>query len=427
MTLLYRGIKNLLRCDESEVVEGIARYVISQYRTVRFVSRFVELTRQTPIPALLTLLAWTRSFLVVCPNGPLVGIAWIARLSNECRAIEPLIALAPEVQWTELKFQSRVSVRDTLKLTLQNLRSIPRVYRIARRMHLQFESFKAMRVIELLGYYARYHELFSQGKFDLALTSNHSNPHGIAFNLAARKCGVPVVLISHGMPVRPVARLRYDLAVVHSEAASATYLEEGCEIDRVLIHGRKQDHVPMRAGPLPAQVNIGIFLCKDVNEQRLKTLVKNLLANNRVARILIRPHPKNLWRTIDAWIASHDDARLCKSHESTVPDDLKGLHVVFGGNSSVLIDSVTTGVPSAYVNDLDHGASDMHRFVAEGLIYRSEINPELDKILHFYQRPDWSQTLRRFANIDQDEAAVLAEALKIMAEVRISSGVATFI
>jgi hypothetical protein len=58
----------------------------------------------------------------------------------------------------------------------------------------------------LLGYYARYFELFSQGNFDVALTSNHSNPHGIAFNLAARKCGVPVVLISHGMPVRPVAR-----------------------------------------------------------------------------------------------------------------------------------------------------------------------------------------------------------------------------
>jgi hypothetical protein len=33
--------------------------------------------------------------------------------------------------------------------------------------------------------------------------SSHSNPHGIAFNLAARRCGVPTVLITHGMPVRP--------------------------------------------------------------------------------------------------------------------------------------------------------------------------------------------------------------------------------
>lgn len=136
---LYAGIKNLLRCDEAEVVEGIARYVISQYRSVRVVSRLVELTKHTPFPALLTLLAWARSFLAVCPAETMGGVAWIARLSNERRAIEPLIALAPELRWTELKFHSRLSMRRVLKLTLRNLKHIPRVYKIGRRMHLQHE------------------------------------------------------------------------------------------------------------------------------------------------------------------------------------------------------------------------------------------------------------------------------------------------
>lgn len=415
--LLYGGIKNLLRCDEAEVVEGIARYVISQHRSLRVVSRFVQRTKRTPLPALLTLLAWTRSYLVVRPEGS-VGAAWIARLSNERRAIEPLIASTPGWGWAELKFQSRISMRAALKLTVQNFRSIPRVYKIGRRMHLQFESFKAMRVIELLGYYTRYLELFSQGKFDVALTSNHSNPHGIAFNLAARKCGVPVVLISHGMPVRPVARLKYDLAVVHSEDAGQTYREGGCEIDRVLVHGRKQDYLPMRPGPLPQQIDVGIFLCKDVNEQRLKALVENLLANHRVARILIRPHPKNLWVNIHSWIASHEDRRLCQSCKTTVRDDLEGLHVVFGGNSSVLIESVTAGVPSGYVDDLDHGSPDLHRFVAAGLVYRSQVDPDLDEMCWFYQRPGWEQALRAFANIDEDESTVLSDTLKIIDQIR---------
>ena len=414
---LYGGIKSLLRCDEAEVVEGIARYVISQHRILRAVSRFVELTKHTPIPALLTLLAWARSFLAVCPPASLDGTAWIARLSNERRAIEPLIALSPELRWTELKFQSRMSAGAVLRLSLQNLSSIPRVYKIARRMHRHFESFKVMRVIELLGYYARYLEVFSRGNFDLALTSNHSNPHGIAFNLAVRKCGVPVVLISHGMPVRPVARLSYDLAVVHSAAAGKTYLDEGCEIHRMLIHGRKQDHVPMRADPLPAGINVGIFLCKDVNELRLKALVENLLANARVARILIRPHPKNLWRNIDSWIASYKNGRLYQSCKRNVLDDLKGLDVVFGGNSSVLIESVTAGIPSAYVDNLDHGSLDLHRFVAAGLIYQSEIDPDLDEIRRFYLRPGWIDTLRSFANIDQDESTVLAETVEILAKI----------
>ena len=125
--LLYSGIKNLLRCDEAEVVEGIARYVISQRRSLRLVSRLIEITRHTPIPALLTLLAWTISYLAVRPAGPLVGVAWIARLSNERRVIEPLIRLASELPWTELKFQSRISIRDALRLTIRNLSSIPRV------------------------------------------------------------------------------------------------------------------------------------------------------------------------------------------------------------------------------------------------------------------------------------------------------------
>jgi hypothetical protein len=416
--LLYGGIKNLLRCDDAEVVEGIARYMISQHRSLRLLSRFVECTKKTPIPALLTLLAWTRSFLVVRPEGPLFGTAWIARLSNERRAIEPLIAFAPDLEWTELKFQSRISIPHALRLTIKNLRSVPRVYKIGRRMHLHFESFKAMRVIELLGYYARYLELFSQGSFHIALSSNHSNPHGIAFNLAARKCGVPVVLISHGMPVRPVARLKYDLAVVHCEAASQTYLDEGCQIDRVLTHGRKQNHVSIRTGPLPPQINVGVFLCKDVNELRLKTLVENLLLNNRVSCILIRPHPKNLWLHIDSWIASHEDVRLCQSYEPNVLDDIKGLHVVFGGNSSVLIEAVTAGVPSAYVDDLDHGSPDLHGFVAAGLIYRTKVDPDLNEMLRFYRRPGWHRTLRRFANIDDDEAAVLADTLKAIADMR---------
>ena len=418
--LLYSGIKNLLRCDEAEVVEEIARYVISQHRSVRLVSRFVEDTRRTPIPALLTLLALARSFLAVHPEGPLSGAAWVARLSNERRALEPLIASAPDLEWTELKFRSRISIRRALRVGIQNRSSVYRVYKIARRMHRDVDSFKAMRVIELIGYYARYVDIFSQGSFYVALTSNHSNPHGIAFNLAARKCGVPVVLISHGMPIRPVARLKYELAVVHCDAASQTYVDEGCQIECVLTHGRKQDHFPI-AGSLPQLINVGIFLCKDVNEQRLKTLVEKLLANDRVSRILIRPHPKNLWVGLDSWIASHADARLSRSCEPKTLDDLKDLHVVFGGNSSVLIESVTAGIPSAYVEDLDHGPTDLHGFVAAGLICRSDLDPDLNEVLRFYQQPGWPTILRRFANIDDDESAVLAETVKAIADLRSSA------
>ena len=109
---------------------------------------------------------------------------------------------------------------------------------------------------------------------------------------------------------------------------------------------------------------------------------------------------------------------MSQSCKRTVLDDLKGLDVVFGGNSSVLIDSVTAGVPSAYVDELDHGSPDLHRFVAAGLIHGSDVDPDLDEIMRFYQRPDWPQTLRTFANIAQDESAVLTEAVNTIAAIK---------
>ena len=74
--------------------------------------------------------------------------------------------------------------------------------------------------------------------------SSHSNPHGIALNLAAKQSGVPVVLITHGMPVRPIARLDYDLAIVEGEASRQVYEDAGCRMGYVVVKSRQCDHVP---------------------------------------------------------------------------------------------------------------------------------------------------------------------------------------
>src|SRR5262249_54724715 len=156
-----------------------------------------------------------------------------------------------------------------------------------------------------------------------------------AFNLAARKHNVPVVLITHGMPVRPVARLTFDLAVVHCEAARQTYQEEGCRLDRALVHGRRQNYLPMPVGPLSERVaeglTVGVFLCKDVNEERLRALIERLLAGPRVARVLVRPHPTNLWTGLDAWIASRNDPRLRRSRDGSVFRDVEASDIVLAG------------------------------------------------------------------------------------------------
>src|SRR5262245_47472766 len=416
--LLCRGVKSILRCDEAEAVSGIASYVVTQRISLRLLSALIERTRRTVVPAAIAIIGGLKCFLEVHAGKRSEGVVWIARLGNERRAIEQHLRSLPEIGWTELKFRRMPDVKAIAELVRNAVRALPRILKLARRLDRRYEFFRTLRVVELIAYYKRYLHIFQSGRFSLAVTSNHSNPHGIAFNLAARKGGVPVVLITHGMPVRPVAKLSYDLGLVHCDAARQTYLEEGCRIDRVLLHGRKQDYDPMRVNALPKRLAVGVFLCKDVNEERLCRLLERLLENRRVARILIRPHPTNLWEGLDAWIASRKDSRVRRSTGGSVARDLATSNIVLAGNSSVLIEAVTSGRPGGYVPGLDRGSPDLHAFVARGLIYPLgeglDFDPEA--MLRFYQKRGWPEVLRLFANIDENEESVVAQAAAAMRE-----------
>lgn len=408
--LLYHGIKNLFRCDQSDTVHGIAHYVLSQYRILQRGSDFMERRRQTSIPAVAAFLGAVTRFLEIQPGQQSNGVVWVARLNNERRVLEALPALTPDLDWTELKFQRLPNGAGISALTRKLLPNRSRIIRLARTLlRGHHEYFQILRAVELIGYYARYLDIFQQKHFKLAVMSSHSNPHGIAFNLAARKSRVPTVLVTHGMPVPPIARLSYDLAVVHCEAARQMYLEAGCSIKQVIIHGRRQDYAPMPVSLGNKPLKVGIFLCKDVNAQRLQTAVENLLADPRVSEILIRPHPKNIWLGLESWLAAHKSGRILQSSGGSAVHDIGSSDVVFAGNSSVLIEAVTSGRPSGYLSGLDYGSPDLHEFVRRGLIYPiNEIDFNPDAMLSFYQRDEWSSILRIFANIDEDEIAVAA-------------------
>lgn len=421
--LLGRSVRGLLRCDEAEVVEGIARYVISQHRSLRVGSSLLERARGTRLPAATALLGGLTRFLEVRAGENPEGAVWVARLGNERRAVEALPRLFTKLEWSEWKFGRPPDATALRALAGLRFKSVRRAFRLARRLHRRHEFFKVLRVLELLGYYARYLALFRGGRFRLAVMSSHSNPHGIAFNLAARRCGVPVVLVTHGMPVRPVAPLSYELALVHCEAARQTYEEEGCRIGRVLVHGRRQHYAPMPTGPLPARLVVGVFLCKDVNEGRLCALVESLLADPRVSRVLVRPHPKNLWRGLEEWVNSRGEPRLSLSRGGTVFGDVAASDVVLAGNSSVLAEALTAGRPAAYVHGIDHGPYDLHAFVARGLVYvyRDERGLEPDAMQSFYLRADWPATLQLFANVRDDEAAVASQTRDALRDVTLKA------
>jgi hypothetical protein len=415
---LYFGIKAILRCDEAEVVEGIARYAVSQHRLLRWLVFLIERGHNSWFPALIALIGGARAFLSVQSTRNSSGTIWHARLSNERRALEPLVSLAPDLNWTESKFRALPDPRTLAQLLKNN--HWRRITRLVRQLHRRDQFFKVLRVVEFIAFYSRYLDIFERSAFRLAVMSSHSNPHGVAFNLAARKCGVPVALITHGMPVRPVARLTCDLAVVHCEAARQTYLEEGCQFGYILIHGRKQNYSPM-LDQVSSSLAVAIFLCKDVNDARLESLVSNLLRDPKLARINIRPHPKNLSIGLEKRIRSLNDPRVGLSTAASSFADVRGADLVLGGNSSVLIEAVVGGRPAGFVSGLDHGPPDLHRLVDAGLICSFDetergLAEQAAAMLEWYRRPEWETRLRHFANIDADDTLVASRAVEILRE-----------
>jgi hypothetical protein len=404
-----RGIKSILRCDEAEVIAGIAGYVVGQSRGLSILSASIERSNGTPFPPAVAVFGAVRSYFQVRSVDCSDGALWIARFDNERKALERLPALVSEITWTEIEFGRGPDI-SALRFSADAVKSLRRLTRLARLLHRRYPFYQVLRVLELVGFYARYLRILQSGQFAMGAVSNHSNPHGIAFALAARKLGIPVALVTHGMPIRPVARMSYQLTVVHCQAARRTYEADGCILGQVLVHGRRDSHEPMSHRPIPSTVRVGVFLCKDVKEERLKSLVEHLLSDPRVSNVVIRAHPNNFWRGLGHWVASHRDGRLRLSKGRSVATDLEVSDIVFAGNSSVLIDAVLAGRPAGYVSGLDCGPNDLHGFVAEGLIFLTDQDRPFDPggMLAFYERREWDGVLRDFANVDEDESQVAA-------------------
>ena len=425
--ILHSGVKNILRCDGGDVVSGIVSFVLSQRRSLRLAAAVLDRARQTLVADAVMLLNGMRCFVSIHPPSSVGGAVTVARLSNEQKAIAELMRLAPGQPWTEFVFDARlqsvIGALPDLVRTAATWRQIARISRIVSRRH---EPFRAYRVVELLFYYQRYVQLFATRKFRMAVISSHSNPHGIALNLAARRFGVPAVLITHGMPISPVARLDYDLAIMECEASANTYRRAGCRLGRVVVKSRKSDYVPMDLCHAPhGPLTIGVFLSKDPAEDQFVSLVRALLSHTAVKRILVRPHPVNLWPGLAGRLASMKEERLHLSTGGPILDDVRGCDFVIAGNSTVHVEAVVAGKPACYVRGLDHAPYDVQSFVRDGLVYELDRAGRFDpsEVAQFYARDEWATILRQYANIDQGEvdlARIVSAAVSDLAAARAS-------
>jgi len=406
---LHAGMKALIACDSGAVVAGIVDFVLSQHAGLRLLSRALARADGTPLGLTIVVLNGLRCYLGVTLSGHGRTIV-AARRPNERRAAADLARMMPDDRWSELRFEWRLAPMAAAMTALSRtaVADCRRTIRLARALMRRYGVFRAMRVVELFAYYRRYCELLAGREFALAVMSSHSNPHGIALNLAARRFGAPVVLVTHGMPIVPIARLDYDLAVVECEASRRIYEDAGCRMRHVVIKSRKRDHAAMRLPLPPRGLRIGLFLSKDPVEERVVRCVQALLASDRIAKVLVRPHPVNLWPALAERMDAFGDRRVRLLSDRPLAADLRDCDLVLAGNSTVLLDAVVAGCPACYVRGLDHGPYDVQAFVRDGLACELGEPWRIDDraIGRFYERNSWPAVLRRYADVDRDDAEV---------------------
>jgi hypothetical protein len=403
---LLTGVRGQIVCDGGAVVAGIVDFVVSGRRSLRLLSRAVEWS--APAATALIVVNALRCFTGVrCPPGG--GALVVARRPNERREVDALRRLVPDVAWIPVAFEWRpaamIAAFQTLSRPLADLR---RTARLALRLVRRYGVFRALRAVELIAYYRRYVQLLESRRFALAVMSSHSNPHGIALNAAASRFGIPVVLITHGMPVRPIARLDYELAIHECEASCRVYVDAGCRMHHTVIKSRQDEYRPLPQRWPEGWTNVAVCLSKDPVADRVMASVRALLDDARTQQVLIRPHPINLWHGLGEAVASLRDARVTVRSSTRLGDDLRACDLVLGGNSTVLLDALIAGTPACYVRGLDHGPHDVQDFVRDGLVYElPQLSPiDADAIARFYARREWPAILRRYAAVDVSPADV---------------------
>ena len=411
-TVLLTGIRGLLTCDSGEVVQGIVEFVVSQRGWLRWLSRALHRAGNTPLATVVMLVNSLRCYAGISVAGD-GDIIVAARRPNERRAVAELRRMLPERSWTEIVFRWRPAIvaQALARLAPTIVRDARRAARLARRVRRRYGVFAGIRVLELLAYYRRYGELLGRRRPRLAVMSSHSNPHGIALNLAARRAGVPVALVTHGMPIAPIARLHYELAFLECEASRVTYAEAGCRIGTVVIKSRRGEREPMRSLSCTPAFTAGVFLSKDPVPDRVMSCLRAFLADRRIVKVLVRPHPVNLWRGLAHAIASLQTTRVELPSPGQLTNDLRRCDLIVAGNSTVLLDSVVAGRPACYVRGFDHGPYDVQSFVRDGVVYEltDHRTIDCDAITSFYTRPEWRQALSRYADTDRQAEAVAAD------------------
>lgn len=257
------------------------------------------------------------------------------------------------------------------------LKKLKKIYRIARTYQNDNELLN-LRATELL---------FLFIKFDIQLTGKNSqirhiligtisSPYALALHAIAKKYGLKYTLIDHGFYINDHIKLHFENVLFSSQFSKRLFLSVGNKVDRAVIK-------PFQRHPIKFndKEHVLALLPKIYNKKFVQEL-------DEYEKFSIRYHPQDLF-----------GVRL---RQEGLAQQLDKCWLTVSGSSSVLIESLLLGRPSAYLAGIDIVKQEGYEFVKMGLVYELNSIEEIDreKIVSFYDSSEYVEKLKELFEND---------------------------
>jgi len=271
------------------------------------------------------------------------------------------------------------------------------------------EGLTGAHLFQHMQYTSTYHDVLSSynGKEHLlpriAVVANDHSPSQVGFAMAMESLGVPVIYIQHAEVSDAFPPLDFTASVLRNRVSLDTYQGVGPIKGRTFVVSRSFEAAAFREvlQKTSGEAIVGIYPTSRCDTAIIRKVVDSLKRNPAVKDYFVKPHPNSATKF------SREEEKYFQIR-TAVPDDG---HIAIVGNSSVVIDLLSRGVPVYQLFALDKVMPDYYGFVKTGLAPAIEYS-DLEKAFwarNFYDE-GWLERAARFdPSIEDDQVQARRE------------------
>ena len=258
-----------------------------------------------------------------------------------------------------------------------------------------FPFYLLLRLSRTLFFYGQLKRFVNSKKIRLVFSTD-GNPHGNAIMALSDSKLVETVFVAHAADSIQPLRLRCSHAYFFGRHSFESAIQNYSKIRHVEFFKFESE---LGNITFDSPKRIGIFLSKDFNEDSLKSLVNKVFDRNQDSSVILRLHPGSLIN-----LSLQFDSRVKISRNNSIANDLKECDVVVGGNSTVLLECLLSGVCSYFWKELDRYSEFTLPTIRQGLIYNLQKfdSQSLETGKSLYRTIEWRKKLNFVFNLHHD-------------------------